>query len=251
MLKKLAFLVVLANLCANFALAEGEEMAQGNTFAPATPREEAENPQDSMDLRIKKFMLDIPDNKDIAKDAIKRDKETQEILDRFDEATINSQPEIRPMSSQDSVMVHPYFTTTFLLPTGAEISFVDSSIPAEVLKFDQNTLMFRPKKDFEIANLSVLYSIEKQNYVMNLILSRYERSKDNALNLVISYVNKPKREPHEVIYEFFRQYGKYPTDEFSYIHIDDILYRIVLDDDRGYIHINGRKYRVDNQKIYK
>lgn len=43
MLKKLAFLVVLANLCANFALAEGEEMAQGNTFAPATPRAQAEN----------------------------------------------------------------------------------------------------------------------------------------------------------------------------------------------------------------
>lgn len=219
-----------------------------STFAPPTPQDEVNN--QSQDLRIKKFFLDIPKNKDIAKDVIEKDKESQKILDRFDDAIINTKPEIRAISSYDSILIHPYFTTTILLPSGSEISYVDSSGESEVLKFDQNALMFRPKKSFEIANLSVLYTKNKQNYVMNILLSRYQRGIDNPLSLVISYVDKPKLSPSEVMYMYFREKGRYPTEKFSYIKINDIYYRIVLDNNNGYIHIGNRSYRIDNKKPY-
>lgn len=227
----------------------GAEMPS-STFAPPTPQEEAQNQQTGQDLRIKKFFLDIPKNKDLAKEAIENDKESREILDRFDDVIINSKPEVRAISSQDSILIHPYFTTTILLPSGSVISYVDSSGESEVLKFDQNALMFRPKKSFETANLSILYSKDNQNYAMNILLNRYHRGKDNQLNLIISYVDKPKLSPLEVLYAYFRENGEYPTKEFSYIRIDDIYYRIVLDDKNGYINIGNKKYRVDNRKPY-
>ncbi|RDU61857.1 hypothetical protein [Helicobacter sp. MIT 14-3879] len=232
-----------------YGLCLGAELPN-STFAPPTPQEEAQNQQTGHDLRIKKFFLDIPKNKDLAKEAIEKDKESREILDRFDDVIINSKPEIRAISSQDSILIHPYFTTTILLPQGSEISYVDSSGESEVIKFDQNALMFRPKKSFEIANLSILYSRDKQNYVMNILLNRYHRGKDNQLNLIVSYVDKPKLSPLEVLYTYFKENGEYPNNEFSYIKIDDIYYRIVLDDKNGYVNIGNKKYRVDNRKPY-
>lgn len=242
-MKKILLFLVYITICI------GAELPS-STFSPPTPQEEAQNQQVGQDLRIKKFFLDIPKNKDLAKEVIEQDKESREILDRFDDVIINSKPEVRAISSQDSILIHPYFTTTILLPIGSEISYVDSSGESEVLKFDQNALMFRPKKNFETANLSILYSKNKQNYVMNILLNRYHRGKDNQLNLIISYVDKPKLSPLEVLYTYFKENGEYPNKDFSYIKIDDIYYRIVLDDKNGYINIGNKKYRVDNRKPY-
>lgn len=242
-MKKILLFLVYITICI------GAELPS-STFSTPTPQEEAQNQQVGQDLRIKKFFLDIPKNKDLAKEVIEQDKESREILDRFDDVIINSKPEVRAISSQDSILIHPYFTTTILLPLGSEISYVDSSGESEVLKFDQNALMFRPKKNFETANLSILYSKNKQNYVMNILLNRYHRGKDNQLNLIISYVDKPKLSPLEVLYTYFKENGEYPNKDFSYIKIDDIYYRIVLDDKNGYINIGNKKYRVDNRKPY-
>lgn len=245
-MKKLVFLSLLGLI---FLKAEESNPLAGSTFAPPTPQQEAQNPNAAQDLKIKQFYLNMP--KDQIHEVIKKDKEVKEALDRFDDVIINSQPEIRAMSSQDSVMVHPYFTTTFLLPTGSQISFVDSSAGFEVLKFQENTLMYRPKKDFDTANLSILYSLNKQNHVFNIIVKRYEKSADNQLNLVISYKDIPKRSSVEVLQAYIKEYGYLPKDEFSYIYLDDILYRIVQDDKYGNLMIDGKKYRIDNQKIYK
>lgn len=237
-------------LAISFVFGADDNFVPPSTFTSPSPQEQAQNQgQPPMDLRIKKFFLNISPKQ--AHEVIKKDKDMKELLDRFDDVIINSKPELRPIASQDSIMVHPYFTTTILLPTGSEISYVDSSADFEVLKFDQNSIMYRPKKDFEVANLSILYSLNNQNRVLNLIVRRYEKNKDNQLNLVYSYRDIPKLSPMQVMATYFMENGKYPDSKYEYIYIDGIYYRIVEDEKYGTINIKGKKYRVDNQKVYQ
>ena len=42
-----------------------------------------------------------------------------------------------------------------------------------------------------------------------------------------------------------------PKQKYSYIQINDITYRIVEDEEYGKVFIKGKKYRVDNNTIYK
>ena len=50
---------------------------------------------------------------------------------------------------------------------------------------------------------------------------------------------------------YIKQNGSLPKQKYSYIQINDVSYRIVEDDKYGSVFIKGKKYRVDNNVIYK
>lgn len=136
--------------------------------------------------------------------------------------------------------------TTILLPQGSVISSVDISVEPITLKFEQNTILLRVKKDFRIANMTVIYTLEKKNYVANFLIERYQRENtDEKLNLVLSYLNVAKKDDFEIINTYVKLYGKYPQDEYNYIDIDGITYRIIKDPKFGGLHIGKQTYRVD------
>lgn len=143
-------------------------------------------------------------------------------------------------------MTHPYFTTTILFPNGAVISSVDMSVEPITLKYEQNTILLRVKKDFKISNMTVIYSLENKNYVANFIIEKYDRRKtDEKLNLVFDFQNVKKRDDFEVINLYVKTYGKFPKEDYNYIEIDGITYRIIKDEKFGNISVGNIKYRVD------
>ena len=223
---------------------------QPQSFKPLSEVEIAQQKKGGVnDLEIKKFYLDIDPNE--IKDVQKKDKELKETFDRFDDALVNYKPIIRPISTMDQIMAHPYFTTTLLLPKGSEISFVDMSSEMEVLKWDQNTILLRPKKDFTIANLTIIYTLGDKNYVLNALVKHYERKHtEDRLNLIYSYRDVEKVDDLEVVQIYAKVYGELPKKQYNYVYIDDILYRIIEDEKFGKVMISGKKFRVDTGTIY-
>jgi hypothetical protein len=246
--KKLLMTVVSGSLLG--AGVAAADPLDATNFRPLTKSEVAAKGGGIDDLEIKKFYLDI--NPDEIKNVQKLDKNLKETFDRFDDALVNYKPLIRPISTVDQIMLHPYFTTTILLPKGSVISFVDVSTQMEVLKWDQNTVLIRPKKDFTIANFTIIYSLGEKNYVMNVLSKYYERKdKEDRLNLVYSYRDVSKLDDLEVVQIYAKVYGELPKKNYNYVYIDDILYRIIQDAKFGKVMIEGKKFRVDTGTTYQ
>lgn len=209
--------------------------------------------QDIEDLKSNEFRLNLTPE-DIKKTQDK-DKEIREAFDKFSQKEINYKPVIRPISSMDTITLHPYFTFSILLPSGSVINHIDSSTPMAVLKYENNAVLIRPNRDFKIsntANIVILYKLNDTNQILNILATFYEKNEEmDKLNLVYSYVNHKKLDDLEVIQAYIKEHNSYPKNKYSYLQINDITYRIVEDNQYGTVFINNKKYRVDNNTIYR
>lgn len=221
-----------------------------NFSAPTLQELQQGNSENIQDLKNNEFYLNL-NPKEI--DSIqKKDDEIRKAFDRFSQKEINYKPVIRPIASMDSISLHPYFTFTLLLPQGSVIHYVDSSTPMAVLKFENNAVLIRPNADFKVANITILYKLKETNHILNILATFYQKNNElDKLNLVYSYSNLKKLDDLEVIQAYIRENQGLPKQKYSYIQIDDISYRIVEDENYGNIFIAGKKYRVDNNTIYK
>lgn len=252
-IKRLFFLLLCFFFIVNSASAKsgGGELEPKNFIAPSqSDLSKGRGSEDFEDLKANEFYLNL--NPDEIHSIKEKDNQIREAFDGFSQKEINYKPVIRALSSMDSITLHPYFTFTILLPSGAVVSHVDSSSPMAVLKFENNAILIRPNSDFKIANLTILYKLKETNHVLNILASFYKKDQElDKLNLIYSYSNLPKLDDLEVIQAYIKEYGGMPKNKFSYIQINDISYRIVEDDKYGNIFIKGKKYRVDNNTIYK
>ncbi|EAI5623434.1 hypothetical protein YZ50_05290 [Campylobacter upsaliensis] len=235
-----------------FSFTQANPLEPKNFSAPTLQELQAQqgNTENLQDLKTNEFYLNL-NPKEI--DSIqKKDDAIREAFDRFSQKEINYKPVIRPIASMDSISLHPYFTFTLLLPKGSIINHIDSSSPMAVLKFENNALLIRPNADFKIANLTILYKLKDTNHILNILATLYERNNElDKLNLVYSYSNLEKLDDLEVIQAYIKENKAMPKQKYSYIQINDISYRIVEDEDYGKVFIAGKKYRVDNNTIYR
>lgn len=220
------------------------------TFFQPSQTEIRQGASSMEDLRTGNFMLGLSP-KEI--DAVrKKEQEVIEAFDGFTEKEINYKPLIRPIASMDTITLHPYFTFSLLLPRGSVITHADTSSNMAVLKYEQNTIMLRPNSDFKVANITIIYNLKEENKILNILATRYEKNGDNKLNLVYSYSDTPKLSASTVLETYIRETNSFPTEEYSYININDISYRIVEDRKNGTVFLpNGKAYRVDNNTIFK
>lgn len=247
-LKKLSLPLILLS---SFGFAFANPLEPKN-FISKSPQElqQQGSSQDLEDLKANEFLLNL--NPKEINAVQKKEAEVKEAFDRFSQKEINYKPVVRPIASMDSISLHPYFTFSVLLPSGSIISHIDSSSPMAVLKFENNAILLRPNADFKISNLTILYSLEGQNQILNLLATFYEKNAESdKLNLIYSYTNTKKLDSLEVINAYIKTHNSLPKEQYSYIQIDDITYRIVEDNTHGNLFINGKKYRVDNNTIYK
>ncbi len=235
-------IVLAAALCSSLVFGAGaDEMFSPETMKTLNEQELTKVPDD---LNKNNFYLNI--NPQDIKNLQQKDKTIKEHLDKFDGAILNYKPVIRPVLTNDEIQVHPYFSTTILLPVGANISYTDISIKPAILKAEQNTILIRVEKDFEIGNLTAIYKINDENYVINIMLKRYDRAlTDEKLSLVYHYQKLNVRSDLEVMNAFVRTYGKYPTDKISYVYLDGISYRLIEDKKNGTLLFKDKKYLVD------
>lgn len=206
--------------------------------------------EDLSDLKENEFFLNLKEEE--IEDIRNKNDNIQQAFDGFSQKEINYKPVIRPIVSMDSISLHPYFTFSLLLPAGSVISHVDSSQAMAVLKFENNAVMIRPNSDFKVANFTILYKLGEKNHILNILATLYKKNEElDKLNLVYSYENVQKIDDLKVIEAYIRENNGMPKQKYSYIQIDDISYRIVEDNEYGNIFINNKKYRVDNNTIYK
>lgn len=206
--------------------------------------------EDLSDLKENEFYLNLKEEE--IEDIRNKNDNIQQAFDGFSQKEINYKPVIRPIVSMDSISLHPYFTFSLLLPAGSVISHVDSSQAMAVLKFENNAVMIRPNSDFKVANFTILYKLGEKNHILNILATLYKKNEElDKLNLVYSYENVQKIDDLKVIEAYIRENNGMPKQKYSYIQIDDISYRIVEDNEYGNIFINNKKYRVDNNTIYK
>lgn len=206
--------------------------------------------EDLSDLKTNQFYLNL--NPDEIRDIQEKDKEIREAFDGFSQREINYKPVVRPIASMDTISLHPYFTFSLLLPAGSIISHIDSSQAMAVLKYENNAIMIRPNKDFRVANITILYRLNEKNQILNILANFYEKNKElDKLNLVYAYENTPKLDDLAVIDAYVKEHNGLPKQKYSYIQINDVSYRIVEDDAYGNIFIKNKKYRVDNNTIYR
>lgn len=219
-------------------------------FIEPSELEVRQNGNNYEDLRRNDFYLNTQEEE--IKEVQKQRERTKEAYDKFSQKEINYKPVIRPIASMDSITLHPYFTFSLLLPAGSIINQVDTSLPMAVLKFENNALLVRPNSDFKIANLTILYKLGDRNHILNILARFYEKNEElDRLNLVYAYVADKKLDDLEVVNAYIKQNGSLPKQKYSYIQINDVSYRIVEDDKYGSVFIKGKKYRVDNNVIYK
>lgn len=247
MVKRSIFTMTAFTIIA-FAADNNSPLSPQNFIEP-TPQQQVGNNGDLSDLNKNKFYLNM-DTDDIA-NIQKRDKELRDSLYQFSQKEINHKPIIRPLSSMDTIQLHPYFTMTILLPVGSIVSFVDSSVEMALIKYENNMILLRPKSDFDISNITIIYKLNEVNRVLNILAERYTVELGDKLNSIISYSDIKKRDPLFVINAYKVQNGKLPTEKYSYIKIDGVDYRIVEDEKYGNISVNNKIYRVDNNVIYK
>lgn len=249
---KLFYFTKLILLFLVFSFTQANPLEPKNFSAPTLQELQAQqgNTENLQDLKTNEFYLNL-NPKEI--DSIqKKDDAIREAFDRFSQKEINYKPVVRPIASMDSISLHPYFTFTLLLPKGSIINHIDSSSPMAVLKFENNALLIRPNADFKIANLTILYKLKDTNHILNILATLYERNNElDKLNLVYSYSNLEKLDDLEVIQAYIKENKAMPKQKYSYIQINDISYRIVEDEDYGKVFIAGKKYRVDNNTIYR
>ena len=252
-MKKIKILSLL--FFTNFAFANPLEPQ--NFIAPSQDelRMEQQNSssnQNRTDLKANSFYLNL-NPKDI--NAVqKKDKEIREAFDRFSQKEINYKPVIRPIASIDSINLHPYFTTSILLPQGSIISHIDSSSSMAVLKYENNAILIRPNQDFKIANFTILYKLDEQNQILNILANFYEKNPQDykdKLNLVYSYIKQEKIDDLSVLMAYVKENGSLPTTQYAFIQLGDVTYRIVRDDKYGKIMRGGAKFRIDNNTIYR
>lgn len=224
-------------------------LTKGETKVPLSDK--PEDVQVPNDLKIKKFFLNTPTEQ--IKEVQQKSIEQQKTFDGFDDSVVNKKPEIRPLSSMDEIFVHPYFTTTVLLPVGSVISYAESSLPTNVFRYDENAIIFQPQKNAVIGNITVFYTLDGKNKNLNLIIKLYGKEilAGNKINITYSYRDVKKLDPLDVINIYVKEYGKLPDKPYNYVYIDDIVYRIVKDDVNGKIMFNGNKYRVGIGVMYK
>lgn len=241
-MKKIIYLVGILVLCLN-----ANPLDPKNFTAPS--QQEIAQGKDISDLKNNSFFLDFGENE--IKEVQDKEKSIREAFDKFSRKEINYKPMILPLSSFDNIDLHPYFTFTLLLPQGSVISHIDSSSPMAVLKFENNAVLIRPNMDFEVANITILYKLNDKNQILNILANRYEKVSGSKLNLTYAYENIKKQDDLAVIHAYIKENGAYPSKEYSYIQLDGISYRIVQDNKYGTNFVNGKKYRVDNQTIFR
>ncbi|MDR0467244.1 MAG: hypothetical protein LBG67_00120 [Campylobacteraceae bacterium] len=245
-------ILVTTTFISAVAFAQSADPLAPENFRPATIVEKRTGAPNIQDFTNKEFYLNI--KPDELKNVQELDNKQTRVFDRIDDALINYKPVIKPLGTMDSLSVHPYYISTILLPVGSEISHVDISTQVETLKADQNTILLRTKMDFQSANMAIIYKLNGKNQVLNLLLKRYENratETEDKLNLVLSYRDAPVIDDVQVIATYIKMTGTQPTDSYSYIYIDDILYRIIQDDKYGKTMINNKKYRVDTGTAYR
>lgn len=239
---KLLFIVpalIFSAACAEEGIVEGPPQGRGG---------------DKGDLNLNKAYLELYYNKD----DIRSIRNKSEIIDRELEGTAELSESFHPLEKTlqtvDKIYLHPKRSVTVMLPAKVKITHITPTFDTKFIEFDEEkpsnifTILSMPA--FVSGDLTVYYVIGEKNFVMKIICEKYSQSKDSfqTYHSVISYKETKQLEPFEIMEAYEKEYGAYPSRQYSFITVGGIAYKIIEDSQYGKLTApNGKKYRIETQ----
>jgi len=197
----------------------------------------------------------------------------QDLMDGVYDLHILQEPIIKPIQNSDFLFVHPKFITTILFPKELKITFARSSFDPNVFEFSENMIMVQPHKNFNEGNLIVTLSDKKRNYMVNIVLqkfdfnmvsydtyfNRYVSPQKIFLSLYYRYVYPPKFSKVKLLQVYFKLSGIDSYDELlarfsqngssdSFV-VQGIPFYITRDDKFGEVEYKDLSFRITNSPI--
>lgn len=209
---------------------------------------------DKGDLNLNKAYLQLF----YSKEDIRGIRSKSEVIDKELEGTSELSESFKPLEKTiqtvDKIYLHPKRSVTVILPSGSQITRVTPTFDMKFLEFDDAhpsnifTLLSMPA--FVSGDITVYYTIGTKNYVMKLICEKYSQTKDSSqtYHAVIAYKETVCVDPFSVMEAYKKEFGVYPTQKYSFITLNGVVYKIIEDQQYGKLTApNGKKYRVDTQ----
>lgn len=175
----------------------------------------------------------------------------------------------RPFKTIDTLYVHPNHITTIVLPEDLELKTGKSSFKTDLFELNENSILIKPNRDFSTGNIVITATNKKENYIMNIILKKIEKSivsfdsdynkyliEDNYLSLIYKYERKNIVDKFEILQKYIKLNKISPNDlerifsvEGSYdmMMFDGITYYIIRDERLGTLNYADINFRIDTK----
>lgn len=198
------------------------------------------------------FLLELMNGRWKADKFINENDTTNKHLLELNNINESVDPLLKPFKTIEEVYLHPSKSTTVLLPEGSKIESAYTLGYSEV-NFQQslNILDFITKENFISDTATVVFSLDEKIYLLKIKLEKYKQSTKpkNTFYSIISLYMPKKVSDVNVLLAYEKEYGEFPQNKYSFIKLDGITYKIILDDKYGKIKINNMKYRIETRKI--
>lgn len=209
---------------------------------------------DRGDLNLNKAYLELFYNKE----DIRRIRSKSEIIDKELEGVAGFSESYKPLEKNiqtvDKIYLHPKRSVTVMLPKGAMITRITPTFDTKFIEYDEanptNLFTILSMPAFVSGDLTVYYTLNDQKYVMKLVCEKYSQNEDTfkTYHAVIAYRQAKILPPFDVLEAYRKEYGSYPGNQYSFVSIDGVAYKIIEDALYGALTApNGKKYRIETQ----
>lgn len=206
----------------------------------------------TVDLNLNRAYLQLYSDRERIREVRAKSDAIDKELDGTADLAESLKPLEKPMTTLDSLYLHPMRSVSVMLPQGSKITHIAPTFDSKFIEYDEKTptniFTILSMPSFTSGDVTIYYSRGERNYLLKLICEKYSQVGDSTKKYhgVIVYKDYKELSPFDVMEAFRKEYGKYPTETFSFITIDRVVYKIIQDEKYGQLSIpNGKRYRIE------
>lgn len=205
-----------------------------------------------MDLNLNKAYLDLFYNKE----RIREIRAKSETIDKELEGTADLAESFKPLEKSittvDKLFLHPKRSVTVILPEGAKITYLAPTFSAKFIEYDKenpkNLFNILPMPAFTSGDITIFYTIGDKNFILKLVCEKYLQLESSSKMYygVVVYKDYKTLSAFDVMEAYRKEYSRYPLEHYSFITIENVVYKIIQDDKYGVLTApNGKRYRIE------
>lgn len=215
------------------------------------------NPQ----LQKNRFEINI--DQSIVNEISQKRTEYIRAINQTQDMIMSNQPIYKPFSAIDNIYVTTSYSTVLMFPRKYKVTKATSAASMMELNHSENTVTFRPTKEFIEGNIVVGLTSKQGNRICVINVMKYSRTALDAkkalnqfddgadqLSTIIAYIDKPVASNINILNAYLRLnaencYSTFANDgDFDVFTYKNIAYYVIRDDKFGEIEIDGINYRI-------
>lgn len=163
--------------------------------------------------------------------------------------TIASFPKVESLKAIKFIKVHPYFQSVLMFDK--EVIGASASFSTTVFRKQGNIIIVQPDPSVQGGNITVLLKdpATGKPFASSIVVRKLnpymEGKKKDVLYLFYYFADREILSPVQVLEEYRRIYGHYPSKEVETFFINGVAYKIMEDEVHGEVRIGKKTYRVE------